>query len=60
MQKNNPFEKDSLSNTYTCNEYREEMVLLALKQKLHNSELSESERHDLENQIGKLEKQIDF
>ena len=60
MQKNNPLNQNPLSNTYTCNEYREEMILLALKQKLHNSDLSQSERDDLENQIAMLEKKIGF
>ena len=36
------------------------MILLALKQKLHNSKLSQSERGDLENQIAALENKIGF
>ena len=60
MQKNNPLKQNPVSNTYTCNEYREEMILLALKQKLHNSKLSQSERDDLENQIAALENKIGF
>lgn len=58
MQKKNPIKQAPGSNTYTCNEYREEMILLALKQKLHNTKLSQSERDDLEIQIAALENKI--
>lgn len=40
---------------YTCNEYREEMRLMALKRKLEQSELSEAERVVAEAEIKELE-----
>lgn len=48
------------SSLYTCNEYREEMILLALRQKLQRSELTEEERLKLMREIDILEKSIGF
>lgn len=45
---------------YTCNEYREEMILLALRQKLQRSDLTENERTKLVQEIADLEKTIGF
>ena len=45
---------------YTCKEYREEMIVLALRQKLHNPDLPENERDDLEKELARLEEQIGF
>ncbi len=50
--------KEDASNTYTCNEYREEMILLGLKQQLKNQDLSEEEKQKLLQEIQKLEKLI--
>lgn len=36
---------------YTCNDYREEMMLLALRQKLADSDLYEDERSRLKEEI---------
>ena len=50
----------SKANTYTCNEYREEMILLGLRQKLKNTELSSAEKSKLEKEIKELEDKIGF
>ncbi len=46
--------------TYTCNEYREEMMLLALRQKLADSNLDEDEKVRLKEEIAELEDKIGF
>ena len=43
---------------YTCNDYREEMIILGLRQKLQNKDLSEEERMKLNKEIDRLEKAI--
>ena len=43
---------------YTCNEYREEMQLLALKKRLNEKNLSKTEKHTIEAEITKLEKAL--
>ncbi len=40
---------------YTCNDYRTEMILLALKQRLEQDGLSEKEKEDLLKKIAKFE-----
>ncbi len=45
---------------YTCNEYRQEMILLALRQKLQRPDLSADERQKLAQEIARLEKDIGF
>jgi hypothetical protein len=40
---------------YTCADYRIEMILLSLKQRLQHENLSETERNDVIVQIKKLE-----
>ena len=60
MQKDNLHKQDSDSNRYTCKEYREEMILLALRQKLHNHDLPESEKEHLREEITRLEEKIGF
>jgi len=40
---------------YTCNEYREEMLLLSLQRRLNAGDLTEMERERLERQIRDLE-----
>ncbi len=53
--------KNKLKNTatnYTCNEYREEMILLGLRKQLQNLELSENEREKLLKEIERLEKLV--
>ncbi len=46
------------SHTYTCNEYREEMILVALHKKLQQENLSEEEKEELLKEIKKLEEQV--
>ena len=43
---------------YTCNEYREEMLLLGLRRRLEDESLSEEQRRALRQQIARLEKEM--
>ncbi len=43
---------------YTCNEYREEMILLGLRQRLQKKDLTEEDRIKLSKEIDRLEKAI--
>lgn len=43
---------------YTCNDYRQEMILNGLRKQLADSRLSDSERIRLEIQIQRLEKEM--
>lgn len=43
---------------YTCNEYRQEMILLALRRKLLQPDLTEEERRRLSEEIARLEEEI--
>lgn len=43
---------------YTCNEYREEMILAALQKRLQQQDLSKSEKENLLQDIAELEKKI--
>ncbi|GAB6192215.1 hypothetical protein [Desulfocastanea catecholica] len=45
---------------YTCNDYRQEMILLGLRQKLQRSDLTDAERMQLLQEINTLEKAIGF
>ena len=45
---------------YTCNEYREEMILLALRRRLQQPDLAEEERARLTGEIARLEKEFGF
>jgi len=40
---------------YTCNEYRQEMVLLGLKNRLSSKNLSDEEKQNIVEEIKKLE-----
>jgi hypothetical protein len=40
---------------YTCTDYRTEMILLSLRQRLKQEDLSEVERKDILSQIEKVE-----
>jgi hypothetical protein len=42
-------------STYTCIDYREEMLLLSLQRRLHQKDLSESEKEKLLEEIKKIE-----
>jgi hypothetical protein len=52
-------EKDQ-QYTYTCNEYREEMILAALQKRLQQNNLSETEREKLLQDICELEQRMGF
>ncbi|MFH2091321.1 MAG: hypothetical protein ABIJ31_03060 [Pseudomonadota bacterium] len=43
---------------YTCNEYREEMILLGLQKRLSSMDLSGEERDYLLKEIARVEKQM--
>lgn len=43
---------------YTCTEYRQEMLLLALQRRLSRENLTEAERRDLEEKIRRLEAEM--
>lgn len=45
---------------YTCNDYRQEMILLGLRQKLQRSDLTDAEKAKLLEEISRLEKVIGF
>lgn len=44
--------------SYSCNDYREEMILLGLQKRLHQPGLTEEERHKIIKEIEKVEKQM--
>ena len=44
--------------TYTCNEYREEMILLGLQRQLASSDLSPEEKEGLLKEIARVEMQM--
>lgn len=48
------------SAKYTCNDYRQEMILLGLRQKLRRSDLTDEEKAKLMKEISTLEKAIGF
>jgi hypothetical protein len=48
------------TKSYTCKDYREEMMLLGLKKRLNNAALSEDERRLIKKQIEKIEKKMEF
>lgn len=43
---------------YTCAEYREEMLLLALQKQLQQEGLTEAQKKEIEEKIKKLEKEM--
>ncbi|MDR0476545.1 MAG: hypothetical protein LBH14_01205 [Desulfobulbaceae bacterium] len=46
------------ASSYTCNDYRAEMMLLAMRRKLQNDGMNEDEADRLRQEIAHLEKQI--
>lgn len=48
------------SSKYTCNEHREEMILLGMRQQLQRSDLTEEQRAKLKEEIAELEKEMGF
>ena len=45
-------------SAYTCNDYRDEMTLLALRNRLNSASLSEEERRKIEQEIKRFEKRV--
>ncbi len=45
---------------YTCNDYRQEMILLGLRRKLQHPDLPREERKKLTEEVARLEKAIGF
>ena len=45
---------------YTCNEYREEMILLALRRKLLQPDLTKEEKARIAAEIARLEQELGF
>ena len=43
---------------YTCNEYREEMILLGLQKRLASPDLSPEEKQKLLDEINRVEKEM--
>lgn len=43
---------------YTCNEYREEMILLGLQKRLADPDLTEAEKKVLLEEIARVEKRM--
>jgi hypothetical protein len=46
--------------TYTCSDYRLEMMLLGLRRRLHEEDLSEEEKDRLLNEIQKIEAEMEI
>jgi hypothetical protein len=45
---------------YTCKDYRTEMILVSLRQRLKQEDLSEAERRDILSQIEKVEAEMEL
>ncbi len=50
----------SEQNKYTCNEYRQEMILLALQMRLNKESLPESEKEMIQKEIQQIESAMDM
>jgi len=50
--------KPKPAGKYTCNEYREEMILLGLQKRLSSKGLTPREKENLLKEIAKVEKQM--
>lgn len=48
----------SKKGSYTCNDYREEMILLGLQRRLNQGNLTETEKKELLREIEAIEKQM--
>jgi hypothetical protein len=46
------------SSTYTCNDYREEMILNSLQRRLQRDDLSEEERDRILKELHQLEQKM--
>jgi hypothetical protein len=45
---------------YTCNEYRQEMILLSLRLRLNEKNLPEAEREKIQKEIQQLESSMEM
>ena len=50
--------KPAQPGKYTCNDYREEMILLGLQKRLSSPDLSEDERKSVLKEIAEVEKRM--
>jgi len=50
----------SRPNKYTCNEYRQEMILLSLRMRLNEKDLPEAEREKIQKEIQQLETSMEM
>ena len=48
------------SGRYTCQDYRQEMILLGLQRRLNEPGLSDEERRNIREEIQKLELEMSF
>lgn len=51
-------QKPKTCQQYTCNEYREEMILLGLQKRLSSKGLTSEEKESLLKEIANVEKQM--
>jgi hypothetical protein len=51
-------EKAEAGGKYTCNEYREEMILLGLQKRLSSPGITNEEKEVIKKEIAMVEKQI--
>ncbi|WP_300457998.1 hypothetical protein [Desulfobacula sp.] len=51
-------EKSKSSGKYTCNEYREEMILLGLQKRLAAPNVTPEEKKELLREIARVEQQM--
>jgi hypothetical protein len=50
----------SEQNKYTCNEYRQEMILLALQMRLNKENLPEAEKEIIQKEILQMESTMEM
>ncbi len=48
------------NSKYTCADYREEMILVGLRQRLNQADLTETERIEIIEEIDRLETAMDM
>lgn len=53
-----PSPENPPGNTYTCKEYRDEMILVGLQRALNKPGISEEERQKLLDELEKLEEKM--
>lgn len=50
--------KDTTKPHYTCNEYREEMILLGLQRRIANQNITQTEKQELLKEIETLKRKM--